>query len=107
MLPWRGGVARVRRRWRVQLVWTLAVWQALIGGSSVHAENVISTVAGGGFGLVSAATSAMLRNPSGVSAVANASSGRVTLFIADREDHRVHRVDEDGVITHVAGTGVS
>jgi len=64
----------------------------------------ITTVAGsatsgsGGDGLQ--ATSAQLSNPTAV-----ALDGAGNLYIADRNNHRVRRVDAAGVITTVAGTG--
>ncbi len=68
------------------------------------AAGDISTVAGTGLAGYSgdggAATSALLSRPSGV---AVDSSGN--LFIADRDNHRIRKVDTSGVITTVAGTG--
>ncbi|RYG54743.1 hypothetical protein EON66_06710, partial [archaeon] len=71
----------------------------------VSGESVITTVAGGGIGDGGAATAAWLRHPSSVSTVTNASNGGVVLYIADRGNHRIRRVDEGGIITTVAGTG--
>ena len=72
--------------------------------------GIISTVAGtgtgglgaGGFGGDGgAATSASLSSPSGV-----ALDGSGNLYIADRDNHRVRRVDAStGIISTVAGTG--
>ena len=66
--------------------------------------GVITTVAGtgrSGFGGDGGpATDAQLDNPSGVAVDAAGN-----LFIADRRNHRVRRVDRSGVITTVAGTG--
>jgi len=78
----------------------------LMGGlliSPVQAA-LITTVAGGGnsFGDGGTATEAQLRYPSGV---AVDSSGN--LYIADTGNHRIRKVDTDGVITTVAGTGSS
>ncbi|HEX2046505.1 MAG TPA: RHS repeat-associated core domain-containing protein [Acidimicrobiales bacterium] len=70
--------------------------------ATVH--RVIDTVAGNGqFGFGGdgeAATSAMLRGPSGVVVAPDGS-----LYVADSGNHRVRRVDTSGVITTVAGTG--
>jgi cysteine-rich repeat protein len=72
----------------------------------VDADGVITTFAGTGeigfSGDGGPATSATLTNPSGV-----ASDGLGNLFIADRSNHRVRRVDADGIITTFAGTGVT
>jgi len=66
--------------------------------------GVVSTVAGtgnaGSSGDGGLATSALLRNPQGV-----AVDGNLNLFIGDRFNHRVRRVDfATGIITRVAGT---
>lgn len=70
----------------------------------VDASGIITTVAGTGTpgfsGDGGPATSAMLSDPNGV---AVASDG--TLYIADRSNHRIRRVDANGIITTVAGTG--
>ncbi|MDP9442396.1 MAG: right-handed parallel beta-helix repeat-containing protein [Actinomycetota bacterium] len=65
---------------------------------------MIVTATGGGsegLGDGGAATSAQLKNPRGV-----AVDGAGNLYIADRSDNRVRRVDASGAITTVAGTGV-
>lgn len=65
----------------------------------------VRTIAGGGstaFGDRGDAREARLNHPSGVTADA---IGNV--YIADRDNHRIRRVDIGGVITTVAGTGVS
>ncbi|MCY4595485.1 MAG: NHL repeat-containing protein, partial [Bryobacterales bacterium] len=70
----------------------------------VDPAGVITTVAGtdvrgyGGDG--GAAANAQLHFPSGV-----AVDGLGNLYIADRSNHRVRKVDRAGVITTVAGTG--
>ena len=71
----------------------------------VDAAGVITTVAGtrrfGFSGDGGPAVEARLRNPSGVAA-----DGAGNLFIADRDNYRIRKVDAAGVITTVAGTGV-
>ena len=70
----------------------------------VDSAGVITTVAGTGErgfgGDAGPAASAQLFFPSGV-----AVDGSGNLYIADRSNHRVRRVDPAGVITTVAGTG--
>jgi len=76
----------------------------------VDANGIISTVAGNGFGGGTGsggysgdggpATSAELNLPSGI-AVDNSGC----LFIVDRGNHRVRKVDQGGTITTVAGNG--
>ncbi len=77
------------------------------------ATGIVTTVAGGGqpVGAVGdglAATDAELLCPSGIFVVtsgANPPAG--TMFIADAGQNRVRRVDPNGFITTVAGTGVA
>ncbi|RYE83848.1 MAG: hypothetical protein EOO65_03270, partial [Methanosarcinales archaeon] len=75
----------------------------------VDEGGIITTVAGNEGGAFSGdggpATAATLYFPSGVSALYNASSGGVVLYIADTSNHRIRRVDEGGIITNVAGNG--
>ncbi len=70
----------------------------------VDADGVITTVAGDGTygfgGDGGAATAAQLSSPSGV-----AVDGSGNLYIADRSNRRIRKVDADGVITTVAGDG--
>jgi RHS repeat-associated protein len=70
----------------------------------VDASGIITTVAGTGTpgfsGDGGPATSAMLADPSGVAVAPDG-----TLYIADRSNHRIRRVDANGIITTVAGTG--
>jgi sugar lactone lactonase YvrE len=70
----------------------------------VHANGIITTVAGNGFagfsGEGGAATLAMLDNPWGV-----ALDGSGDFYIADCDNQRVRRVDTNGMITTVAGNG--
>ncbi len=72
----------------------------------VDADGVITTAAGTGTAGFSGdggpATAAQLRGPQGV-----AVDGAGNLYIADNNNHRVRKVDADGVITTVAGTGTS
>jgi len=65
----------------------------------------VRTIAGGGstaFGDQGTASDARLNHPSGMAADA---IGNV--YIADRDNHRIRRVDAGGLITTVAGTGVA
>ena len=70
----------------------------------VDTSGVITTVAGNGnccySGDNGAATSAMLNSPSGLAVDAAGN-----LFIADRNNQRVRRVDTTGTITTLAGNG--
>ena len=69
----------------------------------VDSSGNISTVAGGGsFGSGNAATAAQLRNPLGV-----AVDGSGNLYIADRNNNRIRKVNSSGNISTVAGTGTS
>ena len=72
----------------------------------IDVTGIITTAAGTGAntsaGDGGAATSAMLASPSAVSI-----DGSGTLFISDSFDCRVHRVSSAGVITTVAGNGIS
>jgi sugar lactone lactonase YvrE len=70
----------------------------------VDTNGIISTVAGnttnGFWGDGGPATSASLNNPQGVTVD---SSGN--LFVADTSNNRVRRIDTNGIITTIAGTG--
>jgi sugar lactone lactonase YvrE len=78
----------------------------------VNAMDVIATVVGNGTSGFSGdngpAAAAQINNPTGQSAVP---AGRIVfdsignLFIADTGNHRIRRVDPNGTITTVAGTG--
>ncbi|KAG2389232.1 hypothetical protein C9374_014632 [Naegleria lovaniensis] len=72
----------------------------------IHADNTVTTVAGNvlsGFaGDNGPATTARLNAPRGV---AVNSAGEV--FIADFSNHRVRKVSTDGIISTIAGTGIS
>ncbi|MET7391807.1 NHL repeat-containing protein, partial [Streptomyces sp. NPDC005444] len=70
----------------------------------VDAHGTITTVAGTGHGGFNgdnrSATTAHLASPRGVAVDVHG-----TLYIADTENHRVRKVDAQGIITTVAGTG--
>jgi sugar lactone lactonase YvrE len=70
----------------------------------VDSNGIISTVAGDGAAVYAgdgaAATNASLFNPAGV-----ALDGSGNLYIADYSNHRVRKVDTNGIITTVAGNG--
>ena len=70
----------------------------------VDLNGIISTVAGNGFGAGygdgGPATSARLLNPAGVAVGPDG-----TLYIADTDHERIRRVDLNGIITTIAGTG--
>jgi uncharacterized protein (TIGR03437 family) len=69
----------------------------------VSVYGISTPVAGGGnlaHGDGGPATAARLNHPSGVAVDAQGN-----LFIADRDNHRIRKVDTTGVITTVAGTG--
>ncbi len=72
----------------------------------VDTNGIISTVAGDGSAAYSgdggAATNASLNFPVQVTV-----DGSGNLFIADHDNHRVRKVDTNGVITTVAGNGVA
>ena len=72
----------------------------------VDTAGVITTVAGtGAFGFSGdggPATSARINSPEGL-----AVDGSGNLYIADRRNHRIRKVDTAGMITTVAGTGAS
>jgi cysteine-rich repeat protein len=72
----------------------------------IDANGVIATIAGSGGrgynGDGQPAVDARLSNPSGVAA-----DGLGNVYIADTYNHRVRRVDANGMITTIAGTGTS
>src|SRR5262249_12413861 len=73
----------------------------------VGSDGLIATIAGTGsiFGPLGdggPAIAARLELPSGLAFAPDGS-----LYIADRDDHRVRRVGIDGIITTIAGTGIS
>ena len=67
-------------------------------------DGRISTVAGAGLGGMvgdgGPAVSAYLHEPSGI-----ATDAKGNLFIADKNNHRIRKVDSAGIISTVAGTG--
>jgi RHS repeat-associated protein len=69
----------------------------------VDPAGIITTVAGNGsasfFGDGGLATDAQLSNPHGLEVVGD------VIYIADTYNHCIRKVDEDGIITTVAGTG--
>jgi sugar lactone lactonase YvrE len=106
-----GGGARVNvpgaLAWSVAVGGDGAVYIADAGAHRVRkvdANGVVTTVAGTGTagfrGDDGPATSAMLSFPAGV-----AVDGAGNVYIADLQNHRIRRVDRNGVITTVAGNG--
>ena len=79
--------------------------QWLLNGAALPA-NLITTVAGNGAagysGDGSAAGKAMLNSPDGVALDTNHN-----VFIADTSNHRIRKIDTNGVITTVAGIGTN
>ena len=80
----------------------------------VDSAGIITTVAGSGptgfqsnnfGGDNGAATSALLSRPSGIHVVGEGASAE--LYIADTRNNRIRRVDSAGMITTVAGSGLS
>ena len=71
----------------------------------IDAEGVITTIAGTGVrgfsGDGGPATEAQFAVPSGL-----AVDGSGNLYVADSGNHRIRRIDAEGVITTIAGTGV-
>jgi sugar lactone lactonase YvrE len=71
----------------------------------VDTNGIISTIAGNGtngfFGDGGIATNASLNNPQGVTV-----DSLGNLFVADTSNNRVRKIDTNGVITTVVGTGV-
>jgi Immunoglobulin domain/Regulator of chromosome condensation (RCC1) repeat/Immunoglobulin I-set domain/NHL repeat len=80
-------------------------YQWLLDGTNLPA-NLITTVAGNGAagyaGDGSAAGKAMLNSPHGVALDANHN-----VFIADTSNHRIRKMDTNGIITTVAGNGTN
>ena len=65
-------------------------------------DTIITTVAGGGVNDGSAATNANLWSPTSV-----AKDAAGNLYIAERQNHRIRKVNTDGIITTVAGNSVA
>ena len=84
--------------------WLVLSFSHVFALAQSHTDYVISTVAGSGKpgynGDGIPATQAQLTQPSGIAVDATGN-----LFIADGENHRIRKVDRDGVITTIAGTG--
>jgi sugar lactone lactonase YvrE len=111
------GPARSRRRRRALLglagAIVAAVLLALLAASAtaVNATQAIATVAGTGTagfaGDGGAAVAAQLDSPTGldVDPPGGATAANPGLYIVDRQNNRIRRVDTAGVITTVAGTG--
>ncbi len=72
----------------------------------VNRDGVITTVAGNGTagyaGDYGFAINAQLRNPTGIAVDSNGN-----LYIADSGNHRIRKVNTDGIITTVAGNGIA
>ena len=72
----------------------------------IDTNGIITTVAGTGdadySGDSGAATSAKLNNPTGIDIDSNGN-----IYIADRQNHRIRKIDTDGVITTFAGNGTN
>ena len=82
----------------------LAALSAAVAGAQSADDWVIETVAGGGSSLGDggAAAAALLSGPVGV-----ALDGAGNLYIADRDNQRIRKVDPAGTITTVAGNGTA
>jgi uncharacterized protein (TIGR03437 family) len=82
-------------------LWCAVVCSAAYAGETGAASFVISTAAGGTYcGDGRAATAAYLGAPDGLAADAQGN-----LYIADSSDHRVRKIDAEGLITTIAGNG--
>src|SRR5574341_2425425 len=65
------------------------------------APGDITTIAGGGVGDTGLATSASLYLPRGIHVTASG-----VIYIADTLNHRVRKIDTNGIITTIAGNGI-
>jgi trimeric autotransporter adhesin len=91
------------------LTWSVAaaafVAASLLVSSGTHAQ-IINTIAGSGASGFSGdggpATAAMLQNP-----LSGKFDAAGNLYFADYNNHRIRKIDASGVITTIAGTGVS
>jgi len=90
----------------VKLLVLLIGWAILANQIPLCAQEtrplIIETIAGGGVGEGEVALHAMLASPS---AVLVTEEGEV--LIADTGNHRIRKVDREGVITTIVGTGVN
>ena len=80
----------------------IALWSFGTPFLAGAAPGDITTVAGGNVGDGGAATDASLNSSEDISI-----DGSGNLFIADTKNHRIRKVDPSGVITTVAGNGIS
>ena len=97
-----------RYRYRVQAfnetessVFSNEATATTLSGPSTQDSWIIETIAGGSVGDGGPAVAAHLDFPEGV-----AVDGAGNLYIADRDNHRIRRIDFSGIITTIAGTGV-
>lgn len=77
-----------------------AVLLVYLGAGGMSSAQTISTHAGGGVGDDGEAVEAYTRRPIGSALDADGN-----LYFADESAHRVRKVDANGIITTVAGTG--
>ena len=96
-----------RYRYRVQAfnesessVFSNEATATTLSGPSTQDSWIIETIAGGSVGDGGPAVAAHLDFPEGV-----AVDGAGNLYIADRDNHRIRRIDFSGIITTIAGTG--
>ena len=78
----------------------------LILSTATRAQNIITTVAGGGSGTAlgdgGPAVAAVLANP-----IAVAKDSHGNLYITDRENNRIRKVDTAGIISTYAGRNLA
>ena len=101
LLCFKSSAVAAPLRWSCFALILAALSVAVVGAQPAD-DWVIETVAGGGrsLGDGGAATAAQLPYPSGV-----ALDGAGNLYIADRDNQRIRKVDSAGMITTVAGDG--